>query len=130
MEEMNKLGRNQFFLYAIDRIETLEKLTAAQVTFGNYYDPIVYDYICGNQGKICEDAISSWAATLPRFFKKLVNEGGDFGYDASRCLRSMVMVYNQLFSYSLAVQQVVARSSAYLSKEISPLKPLAPSLFT
>jgi len=47
MGELSRLGRNQFFLHAIDKIQTLEALVRVQSAFQNMYNKRAVEFACG-----------------------------------------------------------------------------------
>jgi hypothetical protein len=66
MGMMSQLGRNQFFLHSVDKIEMLEQLLTVQTTFRNKYNKRALTFVCGDDISGCSNAFNGWSGALTK----------------------------------------------------------------
>ena len=111
MGELSRLGRNQFFLHAIDKIQTLEALVRVQSAFRNMYNKRAGEFACGVGATQCILAYRGWTGALPRSTEQLLKDGHaneyngltSLGYNSGNSKAVVDISLRQLKSFSVAL---------------------------
>ena len=111
MGELSRLGRNQFFLHAIDKIQTLEALVRVQSAFRNLYNKRASEFACGVGATQCILAYRGWTGALPKSTEQLLEDGHanvyngltSLGFNSGSSRAEVETSLDQLTSYTKAL---------------------------